>query len=109
MCIFCKIISGEIPSEPVYQDEHLLVIKDIAPAAPVHVLILPKKHIDNISQIDAELAAAVFPKIKDIAKLLGLEENGYRLVVNTGKDGGQTVNHLHIHLLGGRELAWPAG
>ena len=109
MCIFCKIINGEIPSEIVYQDEDVIAIKDIAPAAPVHVLLIPKEHIANIMELTPTIAADLFTKVKIIAKQLGLAENGFRAVINTGKDGGQTVDHLHIHILGGRELAWPAG
>lgn len=109
MCIFCKIVAGEIPASIEYQDDNFIVIKDIAPSAPVHLLIIPKKHLANIMEIDHELAGGLFTKIATIAKQFGLEENGFRLVINTGKEGGQTVEHLHIHLLGGRALAWPAG
>ena len=109
MCIFCKIIKGDIPSEILYQDNDMIVIRDIAPTAPVHVLIIPKEHIVDITQIDAELSAKLFTTIPQIAKMLNLTDDGFRLVINTGKNGGQTVPHLHIHLIGGRELTWPAG
>ena len=110
-CIFCKIASGEIPSDKVYEDEKILAFKDLDPQAPVHVLIIPKKHIaslDDTTEGDAELLAYVMLKIKAIAKDLGLE-NGYRVVINTGADGAQTVKHLHIHLLGKRQMIWPPG
>lgn len=109
MCIFCKIIAGEIPANIEYQDDNFIVIKDIAPTAPVHLLIIPKKHLSNIMEIDSTLAGNLFTKIKDIAAQFGVQEKGFRLVINTGDDGGQTVGHLHIHLLGGRALSWPAG
>lgn len=109
MCIFCEIVNGNIPAKIEYQDENLLVIHDISPEAPVHLLIIPKKHLTNIMEIDHELAGGLFTKIKEIAEKFGIHENGFRLVINTGKDGGQTVDHLHIHLLAGRELTWPAG
>jgi histidine triad (HIT) family protein len=110
-CLFCKIIEGSIPSTPIYQDELCYAFADIHPAAPVHVLVVPREHINSLdyaSDSDRPLlghllwAAAEIASIKKLAK-------GYRLVVNTGTDGGQTVEHLHVHLLGGRSLAWPPG
>ena len=109
MCIFCKIANGEIPSEFVYQDEKMVAIRDIAPTAPVHLLLIPKQHLTDVMELDAEMAAHIFTIVPQIAKLVGVDEQGFRLVINTGKNGGQTVPHLHIHLLGGRELGWPAG
>ncbi len=109
MCIFCKIANGEIPSEFVYQDEKMVAIRDIAPTAPVHLLLIPKQHLTDVMELDAEMAAHIFTIVPKIAKLVGVDEQGFRLVINTGKNGGQTVPHLHIHLLGGRELGWPAG
>ena len=106
-CIFCRIIKGEIPSERVYEDEKIIVINDIAPAANAHVLIIPKKHTENITTADGERIAYMFGKIAKISQLLGIKENGFRIVVNAGSDGGQTVNHLHLHLRGGNELGWP--
>lgn len=111
-CLFCRIIEGQIPSDKVYEDEYVYAFRDIDPQAPVHVLIVPKKHMasvleaggDNASYMDAVMEAA-----RKIARDAGLEENGFRLVLNTGKDGGQTVDHLHMHLLGGRALGWPPG
>ena len=106
-CIFCRIIAGEIPSAKVYEDEKMLVVKDVAPAAPVHVLLLPKVHYDNIMVADKDLVTYMLGKVEQLAAQLGIKEKGYRLVINTGKEGGQSVNHLHIHLIGGKELGWP--
>lgn len=110
-CIFCKIANGEIPSEKVYEDEQMLAFKDLDPQAPVHVLMIPKEHIASAEALCAENAgvvARIFTKAKDIAASLGLA-NGYRIVNNCGEDGGQTVKHLHFHLLGGRSMKWPPG
>ena len=105
-CIFCKIIAGEIPSQKVYEDEDMLVIKDIAPEAKIHLLLLPKKHFANISEMseaDATTLGKCLKKVADLAEELGLE-NGYRLIVNKGEDGCQSVPHLHVHVLGGEKL-----
>ncbi len=110
-CLFCKIIAGEIPSNKVYEDDEILAFNDVAPQAPVHFLIVPKKHmasLDDTTDEDAALLAHIMLKIKDIAKELGLE-NGYRVVINTGEDGMQSVKHLHVHVLGKRRLLWPPG
>ncbi|MBO5517563.1 MAG: histidine triad nucleotide-binding protein [Firmicutes bacterium] len=110
-CLFCKIIAGEIPSNKVYEDDEILAFNDVAPQAPVHFLIVPKKHmasLDDTTDEDAALLAHIMLKIKDIAKDLGLE-NGYRVVINTGEDGMQSVKHLHVHVLGKRRLLWPPG
>jgi len=110
-CIFCKIASGEIPSNKAYEDDKILAFHDLDPQAPVHVLVIPKKHIsslDKAGEEDAELLSHIMLKVKEIAKSLGLD-NGYRVVINTGEDGGQTVNHLHVHILGKRRLNWPPG
>lgn len=110
-CIFCKIANGEIPSNKLYEDDSIVVFNDLNPQAPVHVLMIPKKHIDSLdaaAQEDAPLLSHMMLKIKDIAKSLELE-NGYRVVINTGDDGGQTVKHLHIHILGKRSMQWPPG
>ncbi len=110
-CIFCKIAKGEIPSKKAYEDDKILSFYDLDPQAPVHVLIIPKKHLDSLdaaTEEDAQLLAHMMLKIKDIAKDLELE-NGYRVVINTGEDGGQTVKHLHVHLLGKRAMKWPPG
>ena len=110
-CIFCKIIEGKIPSTPVYQDEHGYAFADINPQAPVHVLIAPREHIGSIDDASTDQRALLGHLLwaaSEIARKKGLK-NGYRIVVNTGSDGGQTVDHLHLHLLGGRVLAWPPG
>ena len=110
-CLFCKTIAGEIPSNKVYEDDEILAFNDVAPQAPVHFLIVPKKHmasLDDTTDEDAALLAHIMLKIKDIAKDLGLE-NGYRVVINTGEDGMQSVKHLHVHVLGKRRLLWPPG
>ena len=112
-CIFCKITNKEIPSDIVYEDELILCFRDLNPQAPVHALIIPKEHIASLDDIDSTLAnkeimGHIVCKIHEIAVLLGLT-NGYRLVCNCGKDGMQTVGHLHFHLLGGRQLNWPPG
>ncbi|MBP5662268.1 MAG: histidine triad nucleotide-binding protein [Clostridia bacterium] len=101
-CLFCRIVKGEIPSAKVYEDEFVLAFRDIAPAAPVHVLVIPKKHIESVAALtddDTELLGKIFAAIRAVAGQEGLE-NGFRLVANTGKDGGQSVKHLHFHILG---------
>lgn len=106
-CIFCKIIKGQIPSEKVYEDENVLAFKDINPAAPIHVLVIPKKHIENIMNIkkeDTELLGNIFYAIREIAKKIGIEEDGFRIISNCGRDAGQEVMHLHFHLLAGGKL-----
>ncbi|MBO4861388.1 MAG: histidine triad nucleotide-binding protein [Firmicutes bacterium] len=110
-CIFCKLANGEIPTNMVYEDDKIAAFRDLEPQAPEHVLIVPKKHIRSLDQTapeDAELLAHIMLKIKEIAAILELE-NGYRVVINTGADGGQSVPHLHVHLLGKRAMAWPPG
>lgn len=106
-CIFCRIIKGEIPSEKVYEDDKMIAINDVAPAAPVHVLLLPKEHTDNVVTAAPELVAYMMSKVKLIAEKTGIAEKGFRVVINTGDDGGQTVKHLHIHVIGGKALGWP--
>ena len=106
-CLFCKIISGEIPSTKVYEDDQVLAFRDIAPQAPTHILVIPKTHIGSVAEITAEnsgLVAHIFEVIPQIAKAEGLE-GGYRVVSNCGDDAGQTVQHLHFHILGGKKLA----
>lgn len=110
-CIFCLISNKDIPSKVVYEDDKILAFHDLEPQAPVHVLVIPKKHImslDDIQPEDAELLGYLMLKVQDIARELGLE-NGYRLVSNCGEDGLQTVKHLHFHLLGKRKMTWPPG
>ena len=106
-CLFCKIIAGEIPSTKVYEDEWVYAFRDIAPQAPVHILVIPKTHLSSADEITAEnasLAAHIFEAIPKIAKSEGLA-NGYRIVSNIGDDGCQSVKHLHFHILGGKKLA----
>ena len=110
-CVFCKIAEKEIPSNIVYEDDQIICFHDLEPQAPVHVLIIPKKHIasmDDVSADDQQLMGYIMTKVKEIAKTLGLE-NGYRLVNNCGEDRFQTVKHLHFHLLGKRKMTWPPG
>jgi histidine triad (HIT) family protein len=110
--IFKRIIDGDIPADKVYEDEWCLAFRDISPQAPTHVLVIPKKEIasvDALSDDDAALIGRLWMVIRNLARQLGLAENGYRVVVNCGSDGGQAVDHLHFHLLGGRKLQWPPG
>lgn len=111
-CLFCKIIKGEIPSAKVYEDDKVYAFRDIEPQAPVHILIIPKAHIASANELTEENASIVghiFAVAAKIAKEEGIAEGGYRIVNNCGEDGGQTVKHLHFHMLGGRSLAWPPG
>lgn len=111
-CIFCNIINGEIPSVKVFENEYVYAFNDISPVAPVHVLIIPKEHIASLNEINADnanLIAEVYSAAAEIAKQLGISESGYRVVSNCGESAGQTVHHIHFHLLGGRDLAWPPG
>ncbi|MGI6721928.1 MAG: histidine triad nucleotide-binding protein [Anaerovoracaceae bacterium] len=110
-CLFCKIAAKEIPGKIAYEDDKILVFHDVDPQAPVHVLMIPKKHISSINDVkeeDAELLAYMMEKIKDVTADLGLDD-GYRVVINCGEDGLQTVQHLHLHILGKRKLTWPPG
>lgn len=111
-CIFCKIVAGEIPGELVYADDDIVAFRDIQPQAPVHILIIPRRHIPSLHDArpdDASVLGAIQLVARSIAGAEGLGESGYRLVVNIGRDGGQTVRHIHYHLLGGRALTWPPG
>ena len=111
-CLFCKIINGEIPSDKVYENEYVYAFRDISPTAPVHILVIPKKHISSLNDINEEnsdVLAKIYEAIAVIAKEQGIAEKGYRVVSNCNEDGGQTVFHIHFHLIGGRPLTWPAG
>jgi len=111
-CIFCKIIKKEINSNIVFEDNDVIGFKDLNPVSPTHVLFIPKKHIQSIDHLEAEdssIISAIFLGISKYAKQIGISENGYRVVSNIGKFGGQTVFHLHFHLLGGRAHTWPPG
>jgi len=106
-CIFCKIIEGTLPSEKVYESDTVVAFHDIQPAAPVHIVIIPKKHIATMNDVvdaDGPIIADIFSAARHIAKELGIDEAGYRLINNVNKDGGQVVYHLHVHLLGGKKL-----
>ncbi len=110
-CLFCKIAAGEIPSKKAYEDEKVVAFYDIDPQAPVHILVIPKEHIQSVSQItpeNQEIVGHIFTVIAKLARELNLED-GYRVVSNVGQQGGQSVPHLHFHLLGGRNLGWPPG
>ncbi|KMT21647.1 histidine triad nucleotide-binding protein [Clostridium cylindrosporum] len=111
-CIFCKIVQGEIPSAKVYEDDKVYAFNDISPAAPTHVLIIPKEHISSALEVDeknSSLIGHIFTVANKIARDLGIDKTGFRIVNNCGEDGGQTVHHIHFHLLGGRSLQWPPG
>ena len=104
-CIFCKIAKGEIPSTKVYEDEKVLAFEDLNPLAPVHVLIIPKEHYDNVGDnVPEDVLGYLLATVKKVAQIKGIEESGYRVTINTGADGGQTVNHLHVHVNGGAKL-----
>ena len=111
-CIFCKIVKGDIPSTKVYEDDKVLAFKDINPAAPVHVLVVTKKHYPtfmDIPESELEIVSHVHKVIQQIAKDTGISEGGFRVVNNCGEQGGQEVKHIHYHVLGGRNLTWPPG
>lgn len=109
-CVFCKIVKGEIPSSKVYEDDKVLAFKDINPIAPVHVLVIPKKHISSLNDVNSdnsELIAHVFEVISKIAKELGIDKEGFRVISNCGEAAGQTVPHIHFHLLAKTKFTWP--
>lgn len=109
-CIFCKIASGEIPTDYVYKDDEVVAFRDVNPQAPTHILVIPVKHVASSAHVeDPAIWSILIDRAVKIAKTLGLEGNGYRMVINTGEQGGQTVPHLHLHLLAGRNLGWPPG
>lgn len=111
-CLFCKIAAGEFGGPPLYQDDDVTAFKDINPQAPTHILIIPNKHIESVSHAgpeDQALLGKLLMTAADIAREQGIDDNGYRLVLNKGTYGGQSVFHLHVHMLGGRRLTWPPG
>ena len=111
-CLFCKIIDGDIPSDKVYEDDDVLAFRDINPCAPTHVLVIPKKHISTMNDATAEdqqVLGKMMLVAKDIAAQEGIDENGYRLALNTNGEGGQAVYHIHLHIIGGRQMTWPPG
>lgn len=111
-CVFCRIAKKSIPSKLVFEDDDILAFEDINPQAPVHIVVISKAHVERVSELsdkDALLAGKMVMAAKKIAKQRGVEGSGYRIVINCNKDGGQAVFHLHLHLLGGRAMAWPPG
>ena len=111
-CLFCKIAAGEVPSTMVHSDDLVVAIRDIAPRAPTHILLMPRAHIASavdVTDADAPTVGRLFSVAADLARSEGIAENGYRLVANVGRWGGQTVEHLHLHLMGGRSFDWPPG
>lgn len=111
-CLFCRIVAGAIPSTRVYEDDLVVAIRDIAPRAPTHILLLPREHIASaldLTDADAPVVGRILAAAADIARSEGIAEAGYRLVSNVGRWGGQTVDHLHVHLMGGRAFEWPPG
>ena len=111
-CLFCGIVEGRIPSDVVREDEHTVAFRDTNPQAPVHVLVIPRKHVSSLDQADeddSELLGGLLLAAGEVARSEGIAEAGYRTVINTGDEGGQTVRHLHVHVLGGRSMKWPPG
>ena len=111
-CLVCRIVAGEIPATLVHEDDEIVAFRDIAPRAPTHVLVVPRRHIESVGALeaaDAGLAGRLLLAAAEIARQEGIAEHGYRVVANIGSWGGQTIFHLHLHLLGGRPLAWPPG
>jgi histidine triad (HIT) family protein len=111
-CLFCKIVEKKIPAKIVHEDDQTLAFDDINPQAPVHTLVIPKRHVASVQELgagDHALLGHLLFVCTNVAKLKGLRESGYRMVANTGRDGGQTVFHLHFHVMGGRHMAWPPG
>ena len=111
-CLFCKIGSGQIPAKVVLQDDEILAFEDVNPQAPVHVLVIPKRHLPGLNEAKADakaLLGRLFEVATQVAEKKGIAESGYRVVANTGRNGGQTVFHLHLHVLGGRQMTWPPG
>jgi histidine triad (HIT) family protein len=111
-CLFCRIVAGEIPAQRVYEDAHCVAFRDINPQAPTHVLVVPRQHIvsfDEHDQLDADALAALFRAVARVAEQEGITRSGYRTVINSGADAQQSVHHLHVHVLGGRQMTWPPG
>jgi len=106
MCLFCKIISGEIPSNKVLENDNFLAFHDIYPKAPIHILIIPKIHVDCFQNVAPEIISGLATFAQEIARLVGVDKSGYRLITNNGEDGGQEIPHLHFHMLGGAKLRW---
>ncbi len=111
-CIFCKIINNEIPAELIFEDDRIVAFNDVNPQAPIHILIIPKEHFASLNDIPEEkedILGHILLRARQIARNLGIDEQGYRIVLNTARDSGQEVFHIHFHLLGGRRMTWPPG
>ena len=111
-CLFCKILDGEIPCDKVFENEHVIAFRDVNPQAPTHVLVIPRKHISTINDLTADdknIVGEMMLAAQEVAKQEGIEESGYRLVMNCNEGAGQTVFHIHLHILGGRRMHWPPG
>ena len=109
-CLFCRIVRGEIPAKIVRQDEHTVAFRDIDPKAPTHIIVIPKRHVASLNEAtDAPLLGRLLLAAREIAEGEGLAQSGYRTVINTGADAGQSVHHVHLHVIGGRAMAWPPG
>ena len=111
-CLFCRIVSGDLPSTPVHEDDLIVAIRDLNPQAPTHILLMPRAHVasaDDLTRADGELLGRIFEVAAQLARSEGVAEDGYRIVTNVGRNGGQSVDHLHFHLLGGRRFTWPPG
>ena len=109
-CLFCRIVGGDVPATKVTETGRTLAFRDLAPTAPTHVLVVPKRHIDHAGTIvadDADVVAEMFITAQHVARIDGIDDSGYRLVLNVGADSGNTVNHLHLHIIGGRSMGWP--
>ena len=110
MCVFCKIIGGDLPANIVFEDDRVIAFRDISPQAPAHIVVAPKEHVENATEVvDSGSWSWFMDAVLNIVKKLDLDKQGYRLVINTGEQGGQTVPHLHLHILAGRNLGWPPG
>lgn len=111
-CLFCRIVAGEVPADRVHEDDEVIAIRDIAPRAPTHILLLPRRHIASaleLTDADAPTIGRLYAVAAELARSAGIADAGYRLVTNVGRWGGQTVDHLHVHLMGGRSFTWPPG
>ena len=111
-CLFCRIVAGEVPSPRLHEDDQVIAIRDIAPRAPTHILLIPKRHIRSaleLTDADGPLLGRLFATAADLARAEGIDDAGFRLISNVGRWGGQSVDHLHVHLMGGRSFAWPPG
>ena len=109
-CLFCQIASGDIPATVVAENNLCMAFRDIGPQAPTHILVIPRKHYQSLNEMgDPQLAAALFQMAREVANAENIDDTGYRVVINTGREGGQSVDHLHLHVLGGRAMKWPPG